>query len=109
MNQKYELSDGVKKLFNEAKKGPYKSINKARGTSIGYFAYLIPEVDKTLQRFEQEIGLNSTLVWKGLRLHECERGRPLSKVVSSHLTGNYFAHLDKQDDSARILLENYGL
>ncbi len=109
MKQKYQISDGIKELFRESKREPYNSINRARGTSIDYFEYLIPEVDKTLQRFEQEIGLNSTSTWKGLRLHECRPETPLNKVASSHLIGNYFAHLDTNEDSAIIPLENYGI
>ncbi len=107
-SRKYELSSEVKKLFDEARKEPYHSINRGRVTSIEYFEYLIGELGPFLQRFEEEVGLNSTSEWRGKRLHECRPEKPLSKTASSHLVGHYFAHLDENEDAAIIPLENYG-
>ena len=43
---KYQLSQEVQELFEEAKKEPYRSINAIRGTDIGYFRDLLSAVDQ---------------------------------------------------------------
>ncbi len=115
MLQKYQLSDGVKELFREANEEAYRLINQRNGTSISYFEELIPRVDPFLQRFEQEVGLNGTSVWKGRRLHECTeyvlpsevRHTPLRALLGKHMNGLFYAVLDQGGDAAIIPLENY--
>lgn len=114
--QKYRLSEEVRELLTEAEREPYKSINARRGTSIGYFEHLIEKVDPFLQRFEQEVGLNGTSTWKGLRLHECAPYIPpeqvkhtqLRTLLAAHMKGIFYATLDQEQNAAVIPLENYG-
>jgi hypothetical protein len=106
--RKYELSQGVHELFEEAKKEPYRSINAKRGTSVEYFEQLFPFVDASLQRFEQEIALVTTSSWQGKRLDECRKwGSSLRTFLADHLDGLYFANFDQENDAAIIPVENY--